>query len=188
MFRCTILIFMVCLMVMPSYFAEAKTLKGVTMDDSIQVDNQTVVLNGLAVRTKFIFKVYVAGLYLQQKETDPGKILQTDGIRRGVMHFLRGVDKEKIIEAWQDGLKANTPKYSQELKKQFDTLCSWMEDVKDGELIVLTYIPGKGTGIEVKGKQKGIIPNKEFADALFACWIGPKPGPGGDFKKGLLGL
>jgi len=38
----------------------------------------------------------------------------------------------------------------------------------------------------VKGKVKGTIPGKEFARALFACWIGDKP-PGKGFKAGLLG-
>ena len=29
---------------------------------------------------------------------------------------------------------------------------------------------------------------KEFADALFKSWIGPKPGPGEGFKKNLMGM
>ena len=29
---------------------------------------------------------------------------------------------------------------------------------------------------------------KTFADALFACWIGPEPGPGEGFKEDLLGI
>ena len=166
---------------------KAGTLKGVTMDDAIEVDGQKLVLNGMALRKKVIFKVYVAGLYLPQKETDGEKILKADPPRRCVMHWLRSVGTGKINDAWLEGLEANTPDASPELKKQFETLTGMMEEMKDGQLIVFTYIPGKGTEVNIKGKVKGTIEGKEFADALFACWIGPKPGPGEGFKEDLLG-
>jgi len=102
--------------------------------------------------------------------------------------FTQNADAGKINEAWFDGLQANTPGYSPELKKQFDTLASLMEEMKNGDKLVFTYIPGKGTEVKVKGKVKGTLGDKAFADALFSCWIGKKPGPGEGFKKGLLGL
>lgn len=176
------------LLVLPTTYLIAGTLKGVTMPDSIELEGKTLVLNGMALRKKIIFKVYVAGLYLPQKESNAEKILQADGERRCVMHWLRSVGTGKITDAWYEGLEANTPDYSPELKKQFDTMCGWMEEMKDGELIVFTYIPGKGTEVNVKNKVKGTIEGKAFADALFACWIGPKPGPGEGFKEDLLGL
>lgn len=165
----------------------AGTLKGVTMEDSVDVDGQKLVLNGMALRKKFVFKVYVAGLYLPQKETDSVKILNADGPRRLVMHWLRGVGTGKINDAWYEGLEDNTPNHSPELKKQFDTMTGMMEKVEEDERIVFTYIPDKGTEVSVKGKIKGTIEGKAFADALFACWIGPKPGPGKGFKEDLLG-
>jgi hypothetical protein len=178
---------MAFLLVLPTSFLIAGTLKGVTMPDSIQVEGKTLVLNGMALRKKVIFKVYVAGLYLPQKESSGEKILKADQERRCVMHWLRSVGTKKINGGWYDGLEANTPGYSPELKKQFDTMSGWMEDVKEGDLIVFTYIPEKGTEVSVKNKIKGTIEGKAFADALFACWIGPKPGPGKGFKEDLLG-
>ena len=166
---------------------KAGKLKGVTMEDEIEVEGQKLVLNGMALRKKFIFKVYVAGLYIPQKEKDGVKILTTDGPRKGVMHFVRSVDAGKINGGWKDGLKANTPNASIELKKQFDSLCNLMENVKAGDRLCFTYLPGKGTQVEVKGKIKGTLKGKAFADALFSCWIGQKPGPGEGFKEDLLG-
>jgi hypothetical protein len=52
--------------------------------------------------------------------------------------------------------------------------------------MVFTYAPGEGTAVEVEGEAKGTIEGKEFADALFASWIGDKPATG-KLKKGLLG-
>jgi hypothetical protein len=186
--RNAVLIIMIISLAIPASPLLAGELKGVKMEDSIEVDGQQLVLNGMALRKKFIFKVYVAGLYLPKKESDAKKILAADTPRRGVMHFVRDVGAGKINGGWMDGLEDNTPNASAELKKQFKTLCDYMEDIKDGERIAFTYTPGKGTNVEVKGKSKGVIEGKAFSDALFACWIGPDPGPGESFKEDLLGI
>ena len=59
--------------------------------------------------------------------------------------------------------------------------------MKKGQQIVLTYVPGSGTTVDVNGKAKGVLQDKAVADAILTTWIGPKPGPGEDFKKGILG-
>jgi hypothetical protein len=161
--------------------------KGVTMADTVTVGEKTLVLNGMALRKKVVFKVYVAGLYLEKKTDSAEEVFDSTGIRRTVMHFLRKVGAEKINDAWKEGLVANTPNASSELESQFDKLCSYMEDVGDGDRIIFTWIPGTGTQIEIRGDIRGTIPGKPFADALFACWIGKEPGPGEDFKAELLG-
>ena len=165
----------------------AATLAGVALSDSVKVGDQTLVLNGMGLRTKYSFKVYVAGLYLAAKDKNAAAILATDSPRRMVMHFVRGVGPEKICEGWDEGLEANTPNASAELKKQFAQLCSWMPETEDGTEISLTYVPGTGTTVVSAGQSKGTIPGKSFADALLACWIGPEPAPGADFKKAILG-
>lgn len=167
--------------------AQAGELAGVTLPDQVSAGGQDLVLNGMALRSKFMFRVYVAGLYLPQKESSAERILAADGPRRMVMHWLRDVDQASICDGWNEGLAANTPNAGADLKKDFETLCSWMSDVGSGGVFAFTYAPGSGTTVEVKGEAKGTVPGKAFADALLACWIGPKPGPGADFKKGLLG-
>lgn len=165
----------------------AGTLAGITLPDTLDVSGQQLVLNGMALRKKVVFKVYVAGLYLPAKENDGAKILAADGARCTVMHFLRSVSAKQVNEAWFDGLEANTPGHSAQLKQQFDQLAAMMEGFKDGDKLVFTYKPGVGTEVKVKGNVKGTLGDKAFADALFACWIGVKPGPGEKFKAGLLG-
>jgi hypothetical protein len=166
----------------------AGILAGITLPDSLDVNGQQLVLNGMALRKKVIFKVYVAGLYLPAKEQNGEKILAADQPRCTVMHFLRSVSPKQINEAWYDGLEANTPGYSAQLKQQFDALAALMEKLKDGDKLVFTYRPGTGTEVKVKGIVKGTLGDKAFADALFACWIGKKPGPGEGFKNDLLGM
>ena len=54
--------------------ANAASLAGVTLPDSQQVAGKNLVLNGLGLRSKMMVKVYVAGLYLEQKSSDPNAI------------------------------------------------------------------------------------------------------------------
>ena len=164
------------------------TYNGVTLPATVEAAGRTLVLNGVALRKKAIFKVYVAGLYLPARSGNATEILEADQPRHLVMEFLRDVDKGKMCEAWDEALKNNTPDAGAELKAEFATLCEWMEDIAKGEQFAFTYVPGTGTTVMVRGTAKGTIAGKAFADALWKAWIGPKPGPGEGFKRGLLGV
>ena len=174
----------VLLLALPALGAEKA---GVTLPDTVDVAQDTLVLNGIALREKFVFDVYVAGLYLTEKSTDPEAILAKDAPRMMVMHFVRDVEAKKINDAWFEGLKANVQAVTPELKAKFDELAKMMADVKDGQEMGFTYTPATGTDVMVAGKTMGGIPGKDFADAILATWIGPKPGPGKRFKQAILG-
>ena len=188
MIRKILLIVIAAMLVLPASSLNAGELKGVKMPDSIEIEGQKLVLNGMALRKKIIFKVYVAGFYLPEKEKDAKKILAGDTMRRMVMQFMRTVKKGQLNDAWMEGLEDNVPDASADVKKKFDVLCDYMDIVKETDQIVFTYIPGKGTEVKVKGTVKGTIEGKPFADALFASWIGPDPGPGQGFKEDILGI
>jgi hypothetical protein len=167
--------------------AWAGTLAGVTLPDKADVDGHALVLNGMGLRSKLFIKVYVGGLYLPQKEKSAQKILAADSPRRMVLSFIYDVSKDQMCEAWSEGLEANTPNASAEVRKNFQTLCSWMDGVGKGQQLALTYLPGTGTRVEVAGKVKGTLPGKPTADAILSTWIGSDPAPGKDFKKAVLG-
>jgi len=166
--------------------AAAAELAGVRMDDGIQVGDQSLVLNGQGLRKKLFIKVYVGGLYLAEKSSDPARVAAADQPRQMVMAFLRGVSAGQMADAWNDCLEANNAGASSTVREQFGRLSEWMSDVDDGDRMVFTYQPGEGTEVEVKGESRGSIDGKPFADALLNCWLGPEP-PSDDFKAGLLG-
>jgi len=182
MLRNLLALSIILLMGSPAY---AGSLAGVNMPDSVTIEGKNLVLNGMGLRKKAFIKVYVAGLYLPSKMKGSSAILSADTERRMVMHFVRSVGKQKICGGWDDGLENNTPGASADLKNKFNILCSYMADASDGSKFVFTYVPGKGTTVNVNGSNKGTISGKDFADALFKCWIGAKP-PGEDFKAGLV--
>jgi len=166
--------------------AFAASVGGVTMPDTMTVNGKSLTLNGMGVRKKLMVKVYVAGLYLPAKETSADKILSADTERALVMQFVYDVEKEKICRAWSEGLEKNSPDKAAALKGKFDTLCGYMTEMPEGTKLTFTYAPGQGTTVSINGTAKGTIAGKDFADAMFSCWIGPNP-PGADFKQGLLG-
>lgn len=166
--------------------ARAAELSGVSMDDRVDVGGESLVLNGMGLREKFFVDVYVAGLYLPAEQRSEKAIFGSDTPRRLVMHFVRDVTKQQICDAWTESLEGNRPNAPAALAASFDTLCGWMEDVTEGERMVFTYVPGTGTTVAVKGEEKGTIEGKEFADALYASFIGDKPATA-KLKKGLLG-
>ncbi|MFL6248563.1 MAG: chalcone isomerase family protein, partial [Thermoanaerobaculia bacterium] len=113
-----------------SVTASAATVSGVNVADTVDAGGHKLVLNGAALRKKFIVKVYVGALYLPSKQNNAAAILAADAPRRQVMHFLFDVGKGKMAEAWEEGLEDNTPNASPEVKTAFKTLSTWMDDMK----------------------------------------------------------
>jgi hypothetical protein len=164
---------------------QAGSLAGVTMPDTVQVGGTTLVLNGMGLRTKFMVKVYVAGLYLDQKSSDASAILQTDAPKRIVMHFLHGASKSQIANAFDDSFNENAPDARKMVKDEINQFLGVLEPLKEGEEMVFTYVPGTGTTCTINGKEKLTIAGKAFGPVLFSVWLGPKP-PNADLKKGIL--
>src|SRR5450755_5120676 len=82
--------------------ASAAEVGGVKLDDKMSVGGQDLVLNGAGVRTKVVFKVYVASLYLPQKATDLQGVL-AKGPRRIQMNLLRTLSADQLDDALVDG-------------------------------------------------------------------------------------
>ena len=164
----------------------AGTLDGVTLPDTVQAGSTTLILNGMGLRTKYMVKVYVVGLYLPQKSSDTAEILKPTVTKRIVMHFVRNVSKSQLTDGFSESFENNTPEATKTLKPDIDRLFSALDSVKEGDELVFTDTPGTGTSIMIAGKETLTISGKLFAKMLFSVWLGPKP-PNANLKKGLLG-
>ncbi len=162
------------------------TLKGVTLPGKVQVDGKTLSLNGIGLRTKIVFKVYVAGLYLEKNSADGAEIASSDQLKRMELVFLRGVDGEDVAKAIADGFANNAPEALPAIKDRIARFEKLIPNVKKGDRLVFTYRPGKGVEIEADGKPLGVIEGKDFGDALMLVWLGPKPSDK-SLRDGLLG-
>jgi hypothetical protein len=162
-------------------------LAGVTLPDSVPVSGKALKLNGLGLRTKLFFKIYVAGLYLETPTHDDTQAVTSEETKKVLMHFLyKKVTAKQLVDAWEDGFKDNSPAEVGKLKSEIARFESWMTDLTAGQEMAFTYVPGIGTTVEVAGKGKGTIPGQDFMRALFRVWLGVSP-PTGDLKSGMLG-
>jgi hypothetical protein len=167
--------------------ARAARIADVEFPDRITIDGKSLALNGVGLRTKLVFKVYAGALYAEKTSADATTLIRSDQAKRMVLHFIHdAVDRGKLVDAWKEGFEENSKGSMALLRPSIDKFNSWMDDVKKGDRIEVTYLPGKGTSVSVKGQEKGTIEGKEFADAVFAIWLGQHPAHEG-LKKGLLG-
>lgn len=184
--RKTILLITIAFFAYTPISSYAATSNGVTLPDTVQAGSTTLVLNGMGLRTKYMVKVYVAGLYLPQKSTAPAAILKPDVAKQIVMHFVRDVSKNQLTDGFSESFENNTPELAKTLKPDIDRLFSALDPVKDGEEVTFTYVPGTGTSVAIAGKEKLTVAAPAFAELLFSVWLGPKP-PNANLKKGILG-
>ncbi|MFM2274441.1 MAG: hypothetical protein RL211_313 [Pseudomonadota bacterium] len=171
--------------------AQLVEIEGVKFEPVAQVGGASLVFNGAGLRTKAIFKVYAAGLYVPQKSNDASVLLAQKGARRVAITMLRTVDAESFAGALYDGLRDNhTEAQFAAMKPHIEALNANLKAVgeaKKGALILFEFIPGIGTRVIEGGQLRGtVIPGEEFFTAVLRIWIGDKPADGG-LKKGMLG-
>ena len=168
--------------------APAIEVGGVNVADKASVGGQELVLNGAGVRTRAIFKVYVASLYVPAKATTTAAVV-AKGPRRIQMNLLRNLSGDQLVDALVDGLKDNNSEAElAAVKAQQDQMVATMKgfgEVKEKDVVALDYVDG-GTVILLNGAPKATIPGDAFNAALTKVWLGDKPVQA-DLKKALLG-
>jgi long-chain acyl-CoA synthetase len=168
--------------------AFAAEVGGVKLDDKVSMGAQELVLNGAGVRTRVVFKVYVASLYLPQKAADLAGVLSKNP-RRIQLNILRTLSGDQLVDALNEGLaENNTAAELAAVKAQVEALATIMrslKEVKEKDVITLDFVDG-ATRIGLNGEAKGSIGGDAFNQALTKVWLGDKPVQA-DLKKSLLG-
>ncbi len=169
---------------------QAAELADVHFDEKLQLAGaeKPLLLNGLGIRYKFVFKIYIAALYLTETGNQAEAVIASDTPKRMVMHFLYDeVPREKLVNGWDEGFENNlTEQQLNALKPRIDQFKGFFETMKEGEAIYLDYIPGEGTAVIVKGEKKGVVSGHDFNQALLRIWLGEEP-IGEKLKQNLLG-
>ena len=166
--------------------ALAKEVAGVSLPETATVEGKALKLNGMGLRKKVVFKVYVAGLYLETSSKDAASVISSDQVKRMQLSVLRSLSSHQVNEAIEEGFEKNSKANMAGLKARLEKLGTMIPNVEKGDQILLTYVPGKGTVVSAKNAEKGVIEGKDFADALFSVWLGANPVQE-DLKEALLG-
>jgi len=83
--------------------AQPVEMEGQKFEPTVQVGGQTLMLNGVGLRKRAFFKVYVNGLYVPTKSKDAATLINEKGARRASLRMLRDVgadikvDVERVV-------------------------------------------------------------------------------------------
>ena len=183
------MILMMCY-VLFSWNANALEVAGVKPADSVTLGKQVLLLNGAGLRTRFFFKVYVAGLYLPAKQTAADAIITADDPFRISLYMLRDLGEKRFLDAFIEAIDENHTKAEMGMLHdqimQMTDIFQRVKDVHSGDLITMDYSPGNGTRIAVNGVDYGTIAGAMFHRALLKIWLGSHPVQA-DLKSALLG-
>lgn len=173
-----------------SWSACAAEVEGVNLSDRLQVGGRNLVLNGAGVRSRFFFDQYVAALYLTERKSSSDAVLSGTGGNRVALHMLRDISSETLSKMFYKAINLNlSPAELAALDvqlRQLSSLFSMMSEAKEGDVITLDYLPGKGTQINFNDVTIGRIEGAAFNVALLKVWLGSKPVQE-KLKKKLLG-
>lgn len=171
----------------------AAELAGVKIDDKVKssASGPELVLNGMGLRTRYKFKVYVAALYLPEKKPSAAEVIALKGPKRIQLWLMRDVEADQMSTALIEGLNANLSSAELEKSKaqiqQLNATLVALRELKEGDVMTFDLLPGAGTRISVNGKLLGTpIAGDDFHVALLKIWLGDNPVQA-DLKKGLLG-
>ncbi len=166
-----------------------RTLNGVTLPAELSFNNQTLILNGGGIRTKFFFKLYTAGLYLPKKSSDGNAISKADEIMAVRMEITSNmITSSNMSEAINEGFDKSTGKNTSAIRDRIDKMLKTFsgEEIKIGDVFDIVYVPGIGTQTYKNGKLKNTLTGLDFKQALFGIWLSNNPVES-NLKKGMLG-
>ena len=105
-------------------------VEGARYDSSIVLGGQPLLLNGVGVRKRLVFDIYVGGLYVSKRAARTEELVSQPGPKRVALRFLRDVEGELFVNSLHVGLKANhTEAELARWQKQLDTLTTTIKTI-----------------------------------------------------------
>ncbi len=156
--------------------AHAVQFEGVQIPDTLEVDGKTLHLNGYGLRKYSILgiHVYVASLYLERLSTNPEKIIQSSETKLLNVRFERNVNANAARKAWRIGLANNCKAPCHLDPNDVERFLAGVPAMHNGDNYSLLFTQD-GATVTVSGRQIGTISQPQFAEAMLAIFLGPKP-------------
>ena len=175
------------LMALP--YANAVEIQGVKVPPSVEVNGQTLPLNGAGLRTFSLLmvpiKIYVAAFYAPAPLKSEADVLASPGPLEFSFTFLRAVGASDVTKAWE-GQFANSGSYTYPgYEKDRDAFIGMFGALQSGGVEMVRFV-GTDTQVFDQGTMKGTIAGRNFQQAFLSMWFGSNP-VSPDLKSALLG-
>ena len=166
--------------------AFALEVAGVNVAPTVSSRQKTLTLNGAGIRKKLFIKVYVGALYTERKAATTAQLVADPGEKLVRMSFVyKKVEKEKIVEAFAEGLANNSPGVAGSAEAK--AFLSWFSaDFIAGDTVDISLSPDGTVAASHNGKVLGTVRSPALVQGVLLIWFGEKPADGG-LKKGMLG-
>jgi hypothetical protein len=151
------------------------TIEGVEFADQIVARDTPMVIHGVGLlRWKVLFRGFVAALY-RGEGVPPEKVLGQVPRRLEIEYFW-GISGSAFGKTGEEILARNVPPETiAALRPRLDRINALYPDVKPGDRLALTYVPGNGTELSHNGKALGVIEGDDFAAVYYLIWLGTEP-------------
>lgn len=164
----------------------AGALDGVQLPDTVAVGGTTLHLNGVGLRTFSILglHIYVAALYLEHPSTNAPAILASPESKLLRVSFVHSVSAAQARDSWREGLANNCLAPCALNTAEVETFLAHVPAMQAGDDFSLLFT-SHGVTVNLSGRQLGVVSDTEFAKAMLATFLGPRPGAP-DVKRQLL--
>lgn len=168
--------------------AAALTVQGVDVPDTYSAMDTELKLNGAGTRSKWFMDLYIGGLYVPETIDDGQAIINADEPQAITLHIISGmITSDKMKSATMEGFENSTGGDLAAIKDDVDAFLDvFSEEIKDGDVFDLVYLPGEGVRVLKNGKERATIGDLEFKKALFGIWLSDEPAQE-DLKEKMLG-
>jgi len=167
------------------------TLEGHRFEERVRVASRELQLNGLGVRAVFVFKAFVAALYLEERARDGAQVLSQPGAKRLQLRMLMDIGASDIKKALLDGIHKNVSEAEwaamQDRLERFGRIIDTIGVARTGDTITLDYVPPLGLLLTVNDQpQASPIAGADIYHAMLAIFVGDDP-VDTRLRSGLLG-
>lgn len=170
--------------------ARAPTLEGQRFDDTMNLADRNLRLNGLGLRGVAWIKAFVAGLYLSAPSKDAAQILAMPGPKRIRLKIMLNAPSHELTRSLIGRIEdheseAVRAKLGDRLTG-LGTLIDSVGDLKPGDTLDLDFIPDKGVSLRLNDKVIGLpVSGDDLYRCVLKIFVGDHP-VDRRMKEGLL--
>lgn len=168
--------------------ASAVSISDINIPDSLTAGGSDLVLNGAGTRSKWFLDLYVGGLYLPARSSDASAIIEADEPQAIKLHIISGmITSDRMTSATMEGFENSTGDNVAPIKDEVDKFLNvFSEEIKEGDVFDLVYLPDSGVHVMKNGTERGVIKGMAFKKALFGIWLSDEPAQD-SLKQSMLG-